>query len=119
MWRTLIRANRAYVRLKDFSIEPLSDGQNRIRLIRVSPVWENGGNAPTRKMSNYVSWDIFTPDLPPNFNFPDMVPDGGPTRAAKLLIGPKQTRVGQRLDITAPFIEAVRSGKQPYMSGMG
>lgn len=108
MWRAIIHSNRAYVHTSTINIDRFVDQHGTSRW-RIEPVWENTGNTPTRDMTNYISFEPMTPEMPITFDFPDIVTDVQ-GRPAKMLIGPKHIRYGQAQIIEPDHALASRLG---------
>jgi hypothetical protein len=75
-----IARDRAFVFVKSFHVFPMTTPSNRLATIawRISPIWENTGNTPTRDMINYGNSFPTIGDLPKDFDFPDFVAPGAP-----------------------------------------
>ena len=102
----LTAAQRAFVFVKDISYGKLpnylADTPTGIRFI---VAWENSGTTPTKSLITHVSWAVFTPEIPANFDFPDY---GAPNSRA--LIGPKSIMNMAAVDIPVDVFQAVQAG---------
>ena len=101
--------SRAFVFIREFRQFWLHDPENEQRIVswRIVPIWENSGNTIARKMKSYVNFCIFGPDIPDDFDFPDI----GVTRATiPNLIGPHSTVDGGLSEIPVHTLVAIKKG---------
>jgi hypothetical protein len=103
----LTAAQRAFVFVKDISYGKLPNYLATTPTgIRLIVAWENSGTTPTKSLITHVSWEVFTPDIPANFDFPDR--GGGPDNRA--LIGPKASMNMAPVDIPIDVFQAIQAG---------
>jgi hypothetical protein len=102
----LTSVQRAFVVFKDITYGKLPDYRatdpTGIRLIFA---WENSGTTPTKCLVTHMSWALFTPDIPSNYDFPDF--GAGDSRS---LIGPKSTSNMMAIDVPIDTFRSVQAG---------
>ncbi len=111
----LTSVQRAFVVFKDITYGKLPDylaaDPTGIRFI---VAWENTGTTPTKFLVTHVSWSVFTPDIPINYDFPDL----GRRANSRALIGPKSSMNMAAVDIPIADFRAVQAGAyRLYMWG--
>jgi hypothetical protein len=73
------------------------------------PVWENAGNTQTRFMYMHTNWKPFTPQIPDDFDFPDLSKE--PVKRVQILLGPKATTWGGGCTVPIDTLDAARVGQ--------
>jgi hypothetical protein len=102
----ILRATqRAFVHVKSIVATPLFDANGVLRVLKVSPEWENSGTTPTRGLRISINWTPYPSDLPRDFPYDYGRP---PTR---LFLGPKGTSHAGTIDIPPNEVENARSGR--------
>jgi hypothetical protein len=105
----MLSTQRAFVFINQFETHVIRD------YLIILPKWENSGTTPTKKMTNWVSWKIFTGAPPSDYDFPDLDNAGNPlpSRREGLIfsIGPKATKFSETLKIPINLVEQVGDGK--------
>lgn len=59
---TAERELRAYVHINKFIFTKIGDGGPKYVALKVTPIWKNSGQTPTRHMLNHISWKAFGGD---------------------------------------------------------
>jgi hypothetical protein len=100
-------SNRAFIFLK--KIEWRFRGQKSTHTIvswRFSPQWENGGNTPTKYMTNRINYAAFEQALDHTFDCPDI----GDLEVANTMIGPKAIMHAAQIDIPVEVLDKIKDG---------
>lgn len=109
--RALVQTQRAFVNLKGFNVFHIYDitQNNKIVDWQFTPIWENSGQTPTKKL-NVIS-GIHPGEFPPDFEFKI-------DKFAPSLLGPKGGMTGETYRISLAEIYEIKSGaKTIYIWG--
>jgi hypothetical protein len=102
---TLVYSQRAFMNMKGFQVFHVYDTtqNNRIIAWRFTPLWENTGQTPTKKLN--VITGIHPGEFEEGFNFKI-------DRAAPSMLGPKGILTGESYLIGLPEIYEIKAGKR-------
>jgi hypothetical protein len=105
--KSVVTVQRAFVVFKELTYSKLPNYQaTEPTGIRFIVSWENSGTTPTKHLLTRLAWEVFTPDIPSNFDFPDR----GPAPLSHPSIGPKSSINTASLDIPIDVFQAVKAG---------
>jgi hypothetical protein len=100
-------SNRAFVFLK--KIEWQFRGQKSTHTIvswKFTPQWENGGNTPTKYMTNRINYAAFEQALDHTFDCPDI----GDLEVGHTMIGPKAIMHAAQIDVPVEVLDKIKDG---------
>jgi hypothetical protein len=101
-------SNRAFVFLK--KIEWQFRGQKSTHTIvswKFTPQWENGGNTPTKYMTNRINYAAFPQTFDATFDWPDI----GDLEVGHTMIGPKAIMHPAQIDIPVEVLDKIQNGQ--------
>jgi hypothetical protein len=109
--QALVDVQRAFVFIKMFEVSVINNN------IVIMPQWENSGYTPATQKINWVSWQTFVGEIPPNFYTFDFNAQGRPVPAGSedlppTFIGPHATQFADALTIPIAIMEEVRTWNQ-------
>lgn len=106
--QAIVSIERPFVVLKTIEWKPFGTKEpNEITYWKFIPHWENCGNTPTKRMTNYINRGYYPATMEDRLDFSD-AGDGLPGRA---MIGPKGIMHGNHRDIPVDLLARAKAGQ--------
>jgi hypothetical protein len=115
------RQSRAFVFVKEFFVRPVTIGNNGFpNKWEIGVRWHNSGTTPTKYMLHHLSATEFAPNLPDNYDFPDLWGKGDAPHFedSAAVLGPGAAIDSEPFPIDAIDADKIRRGEKViYMWG--
>lgn len=105
-------AERAFVFLRKYTLTAQLDHAGKIREWQITPVFENSGNTPTRRLVSRINLAISDGEGPEEMNFRDGWKEEEPQEYVTYLIAPKTQSLSLPFQIHIVDIDAVKRGEK-------
>ncbi|MGA2410449.1 MAG: hypothetical protein ABSG46_08695 [Candidatus Binataceae bacterium] len=112
--RQHIATNKAFVFVRHWIF--LATGKTKdIDFWRITPVWENSGDTPTKYLSSYQSGALMDGEPPKDFKYPDTAfPAGQEVKISHDFIGPRGQLNGAPFNLAIADVLEMRKGTKKF-----
>jgi hypothetical protein len=108
---TAQRQLRAYVYIDEFRCAKIGNqaAGPKYAALKITPIWKNSGQTPTRNMKNHISWAVFENPFRDDIDFVDLdefrMPDVHGSRTYPLAVPPGECVAAEDLLLWREYVE--------------